>query len=68
MERVAQITARVIAENKPWSATSAKKKAQSIKASVNNMCSRGYDGSEKKFVSNSKSAWKSYLSLWRLGS
>ncbi len=67
VQKVAQVTAEVIAENNPWNATRAKKKAQSIEARVSNMCSRGYNGVEKKFVSESKSIWESYLSLWRLG-
>ena len=67
MERIAQVTAEVISENKPRSAAPAKKKAQSIKARVSNLCSREYDGVEKKFISASKGVWNSYLSLWRLG-
>ena len=67
MEYAAQVTAGVISENKPRSATRAKQRAQSIKARVSNLCSRGYDGVEKKFVSNSKGVRNSYLFLWRLG-
>ena len=67
MERVAHVTAEVISDNKPRSTALAKQKAQSIKARVRYLCSRGYDGVEKKFVSNSKGVWNSYLSLWRLG-
>jgi len=66
MERIAHVTAEVISDNKPRTAARAKQKAQSIKARVRNLCSRGYDGVEKKFVSNSKGVWNSYASLWRL--
>ena len=66
MEHAAQVTAEVIAENKPRNATRAKQKAQSIKARVSNICSHRYDGNEKKFISESKGVWKSYRSLWRL--
>ncbi len=66
MERIAQVTAEVIAENKPRSTARAKQKAQSIKARVSNLCSRRWDGNEKKFISESKGVYKSYQSLWRL--
>lgn len=64
--KVAQVIARVIAENNPWNADSARKKAQSINAKASNVCSRGYDGVEEKFISESKGAWESFISLFQL--
>lgn len=66
MKSSAQVTAEVIAENSPWNATRATQKAENIAAKASNVCSRGYDGVEKKFISESKGVWESYLTLWRL--
>ena len=64
--RVAQATAEVISENKPRSAARAEQKAQSIKARASNICSRGYDGNEEKFMSENRGLFNSFLSLYRL--
>ena len=66
MESKAQIIAKVIAENNPWNATRATQKAENIAAKASNVCSRGYDRVEKKFISESKGVWESHISLWRL--
>lgn len=62
--KAAQVTARVIAENNPWNADSARKKGQSINAKASNICSRGYSGAE--FVSENRDLFNSFLSLHRL--